>query len=50
MRKLPRIVLILSMVAGSRRDIIRHAAHLIPLEQPDAFNKTVAEFLAGVEK
>ena len=37
-------------IPGSRRDIIRHAAHLAPLEQPEAFNKVVADFLAGVKE
>jgi pimeloyl-ACP methyl ester carboxylesterase len=37
-------------IPGSRRDVIRRSAHLAPLEQPEAFNRAVAEFLAGVEK
>ena len=37
-------------IMNSRRDIIRHAAHLPPLEQPEVFNKFVSEFLAGTPR
>ncbi len=37
-------------IPGSRRDIIRNAAHLVPLEQPEAFNKVVGDFLAGIPR
>ena len=37
-------------IPGSRRDIIKQAAHLVPLEQPEAFNKIVADFLAGTSR
>ena len=36
-------------IFGSRRDIVRNAAHLVPLEQPEAFNKLVADFLSGTK-
>jgi 3-oxoadipate enol-lactonase len=32
-------------IAGSRRVITPAAGHLVPLEQPEAFNRTVLEFL-----
>jgi pimeloyl-ACP methyl ester carboxylesterase len=34
-------------IRGSRREIISDSGHLIPLEQPEAFNRVVLEFLRG---
>jgi 3-oxoadipate enol-lactonase len=33
-------------IPGSRRDVIPKAGHLIPIEQPELFNKAVSDFLA----
>jgi len=35
-------------IRGSRREIIPHSGHLIPLEQPEVFNRVVLEFLRGL--
>jgi 3-oxoadipate enol-lactonase len=34
-------------IPGSQREIIPHAGHLIPLEQPDLVNEAVTRFLEG---
>jgi 3-oxoadipate enol-lactonase len=36
-------------IAHARREIISKSGHLIPLEQPEAFNAAVLNFLNGVE-
>lgn len=36
-------------IANSKREIILNAGHLIPLEQPAAFNASVLKFLNGIE-
>ncbi|MFC2139814.1 hypothetical protein ACFLR4_04050, partial [Bacteroidota bacterium] len=38
-----------SGITNSRREIILNAGHLIPLEQPAAFNAAVMKFLNGIE-
>lgn len=37
-------------ISNSRRMIIPKAGHLIPMEQPDLFNETVANFLMQIDK
>lgn len=39
-----------SGIAGARKVVMRGAAHLPNMEQPAAFNRIVAEFLAGLSK
>jgi 3-oxoadipate enol-lactonase len=34
-------------IPGARRVVVPNAGHLVPLEQPDAFNRTVLDFLLG---
>ena len=34
-----------SGITGAKREVILNAGHLIPMEQPEAFNKVVLEFL-----
>lgn len=36
-------------IPQARREIIPKSGHLIPLEQPDAFNASVMRFLQSVE-
>jgi len=36
-------------IPGSKREIIFKSGHLIPLEQPEAFNASVLKFLKGLE-
>jgi pimeloyl-ACP methyl ester carboxylesterase len=36
-------------IPGSKQVKIANAAHLIPLEQPDAFNHAVLDFLHDLE-
>jgi 3-oxoadipate enol-lactonase len=38
-----------AMIAGSRLAMIPNAGHLTNLEQPDAFNRLVGEFVRGVD-
>lgn len=38
-----------SGIANSKRQIISNSGHLIPLEQPEAFNATVIQFLSSIE-
>jgi pimeloyl-ACP methyl ester carboxylesterase len=35
-------------IAGSKVVVIPNAGHMVPLEQPEAFNQAVQEFMAGV--
>ena len=41
--------LLARQIAGATLHVIEGAAHLIPMEQPDAFSGAVLDFLAGVE-
>jgi pimeloyl-ACP methyl ester carboxylesterase len=36
-------------IAGARRYVVRDAGHLVPLEQPEVFNKLVTQFVEQVE-
>ncbi|MEJ2614263.1 MAG: alpha/beta fold hydrolase [Ignavibacteriaceae bacterium] len=36
-------------IPNARREIIYNSGHLIPLEQPDSFNKASLKFLGGIE-
>jgi pimeloyl-ACP methyl ester carboxylesterase len=36
-------------IANSTRLVIRDAAHLLPLEQPELFNKALSEFVRAPE-
>ena len=36
-------------ISGAKREIIYNSGHLIPIEQPDAFNSAVEQFLKGME-
>jgi 3-oxoadipate enol-lactonase len=38
-----------SGIPNAKREIISKAGHLIPLEQPEAFNASVLKFIGGVE-
>jgi pimeloyl-ACP methyl ester carboxylesterase len=37
-------------IAGARKIIMHGAAHLPSMEQPEAFNRTVSEFLASLPR
>jgi pimeloyl-ACP methyl ester carboxylesterase len=37
--------LVAAAIPGARRVVIRDAAHVVPLEQPQAFNRALLEFL-----
>jgi 3-oxoadipate enol-lactonase len=38
----------LTRIPGARMEVIPDAGHLAPLEQPDAFNRVVADFLRSI--
>jgi pimeloyl-ACP methyl ester carboxylesterase len=38
-----------AVIPNAKREIIFNAGHLIPLEQPEAFNTTVLRFLNGID-
>ncbi len=37
-------------IPNSKRDVIAKAAHLLPIEQPDLFNKAVSDSLSGLSR
>jgi pimeloyl-ACP methyl ester carboxylesterase len=37
-------------IAGAQKVVIPGAAHMVPMEQPDMFNRLVLDFLRAVDE
>jgi pimeloyl-ACP methyl ester carboxylesterase len=37
-----------SKIAGSRLEVIEGAGHMLPMEQPEEYNRRVAAFVGGL--